>query len=181
MEKKERIEKMIAFIDYVSFMNELLESAFEYLKSVSGELNSKTLSVDSMLDYGKKIIPMREMITEENIRYIELAVLLIFTATLKKYSPDSEEVQRYIEMVMKRHFERYIDQNEEVTKEQCDNVVMALIQNVDVVNEVFESIDAVFNESMCEQLDSEFGKGSSRFIKKAICIYRDNKGEKRNE
>lgn len=177
LEKKERIDEMIAVIDYFTLINNIPDSFFAYLNSVSSESTHKRLNANSMLDFGKVLNSELGMITDDNSYTLEFVLLVFYTVTLKEHSPYSVEVQQYIEMVIKRYFERFIEQNEEVPEKIRDSIVMSLMNNADAINAAFKFIDDFSkDESSCEHVDTEFGKGSSKFLMEAVAFYKKGKG-----
>ena len=180
LEKKERIEAMVSFFDVYIFISSIPTYFFEYLETESGKLKRKRMDINTILGLGRSfLVDGKGQLNEETAPVIELLILLSIMPNMKDKSPVSNEVQKYIDMVLKHYLGTYVDRNEQVNQEQRDAIIEDMLRDKEIQNEfLFKDIDITINEKLfIELVDNEFGTGSSSFVKDAFEFYKKNKGD----
>jgi len=183
LEKKERIEAMVSYFDMYIFVSSIPWSFFEYIENVSGKLKGKRRDINTILSLGQAFLTEgKNQLNEETAPLVKLLILIAFMSMMKAKSPESDEVQEYIEMVFKYYIGIYVDRNERaselVSSEQRDSIIESMLNDKTLQNEwFFNYVDLAINEeSFQEYVDNEFGSGSSSFVKESFEIYKKNKG-----
>lgn len=127
LEKKERIEAMVSYFDMYIFVSSIPLYFFEYLENVSGKLKENRRDINTILSLGRAFLTEgKNQLNEETAPLVELLILIAFMSMMKAKSPESDEVQDYIEMVYKYYIGIYVDRNERaselVSSEQRDSI-----------------------------------------------------------
>ena len=179
IEKRRRIEDMTSFLDMFLFFAQLPDYCINYLFCPPSRIKRTDLSVNSLLELGRKNYNSgNEMLNENTELDITAILLLVLMSAPQCYSPKSVETQQYIEMILRYCIGKYIDKEECVTQQMRESIIDSIIKEKKVPNRIFE--DTLYFLNNVEEkdiLEDMLGKGSFRFVEEAINIYKNNKGE----
>ena len=175
IEKRKRIDAMASFLDMMIFFYQLPEYCVEYLFMPPSKIRDfEAVGINSILEIGNKNFNDGQEILNNNSRTDFQYVMLFLLLPLPQcYSPDSSEVQLYIENVLRYSIGKYIDKDERVNDELRESILDSIMKEKKISRLILNDVLSFLKDKeICEQLDEQIGKGSCKFVKKSIDIYK---------
>ena len=175
IEKRKRIDAMASFLDMMIFFYQLPEYCVKYLFMPPSKIRDfEAVGIDSILEIGNKNYKDgQEILSNDTRTDFQYAILFLLLPLPQCYSPDSSEVQLYIENVLRYSIGKYIDNDERVNGELRESVIDSIMKEGKVSRMILNDVlSDLKDKELCEQLDEQIGKGSCKFVKKSISIYK---------
>lgn len=180
-EQRKEIDGMINMLRMNMILPQMPPRAFKALSELNLEdfLGDKNFA-EGMNETIDKLKEVDTLEMEEAQPFVALGVMIAGIAFFRKYEVSSEEVQNYIEDLYDYMLE-LIAMDEDFTEEDSDFLTEAK-EDPEIVSEMITQLMMMLNDQeYAENLDANYGEGTTEFAREALKFYVSQKGGNLNE